>query len=81
LHNDKLNIIQEDITEIKVNVAKIETTLDYQQQILTEHMARTKLNEERLDKLELPYKVIAYLIGPASLAASIVAILTQLKII
>jgi hypothetical protein len=80
-HAEKLGKISEDITEIRVDVGKINVTLDFQQKILAEHMKRTELSEQRLQKLELPYKLLAYLIAPIGVIASIVATLSYLHIL
>lgn len=44
--------IKDDIIEIKKSVANIDRTLAVNTESLKQHMERTKLNEERISKIE-----------------------------
>lgn len=87
-HANRLEKIQDDVTEIKVDVSKINTTLEFQQQILSgqqeilkDHIKRTEINEKRLQKLEVPYLIIAWIATPIGVLASIAAILNYIGIL
>jgi len=56
LHH-KIDKISEDITDIKVNMAGINSTLSSQKDSLDHHIKRTDLLEQRMEKL--PYKLLA----------------------
>lgn len=49
---DKIDRILEEITEIKVTVARQDITLETNTESLKEHMARTAMAEIRIDDLE-----------------------------
>lgn len=48
----KMDKMQEDIGEIKVELAKISTTLENNTESLKEHIKRTELAEKRISNLE-----------------------------
>lgn len=73
--DSKIDKIAEDITEIKCTLSRQEQILINQEACLKEHMARTKISEGRLDKLEVPYKVIAWLGVPLGIILTILQIL------
>lgn len=50
--DNKIDKIQEDITEIKVDMAKISVTLEKNTDSLELHMKRTEASERRLNILE-----------------------------
>ena len=69
---ERLGKIQDGISDIKVSLAIQSETMKNQQSILDEHVKRSNLSEKRLDKLEIPYLIIAYVIP---VLASLISIL------
>ena len=61
-----INSLQEHIIDIKVALTTHAETLKHQALILDEHVKRTAIAEKRLDKLEIPYKMIAWIGAPSS---------------
>lgn len=52
MQENKLDKIQEDVTEIKVSLAETNIILKMNTESLVEHVKRTTLNEERISVLE-----------------------------
>lgn len=75
----KINKIADDIVEIKVTLARQSEILSQQKEILKEHMVRTKLSEQRLDKLELPYKIVCWLGVPLAFILTILQLISLIK--
>ena len=68
---DKTDSVLEGISEIKVILAVQAELFKGQQSILDEHIRRSEVSEARLDKLELPYVLIAYVLTPLGVICSI----------
>ena len=77
----KQDKIQDNIVEIKIDLAKNIVISEKNEENLKEHMKRTELLEQRVDKNEIPLKVLAFIGVPVGLIFAIIMILQALKII
>lgn len=78
--SDRVDQIHRDTIEVKVELGKLSVISESQSKILENHIKRTEIAEKRLDKLEIPYKLIAFMGIPLGVIATALTILSKFGI-
>ena len=74
LHQDLVQI-NSDITDLKVQQGICNAHLGNYNQLLEKHIQRSEMLEERVDQIELPYKLICWVGVPLTAVVAVIEII------
>lgn len=77
---EKMDKLVEDVTQVRIDVAKIVVVLETNTESLVEHVRRTDLLEKQLNKQQIPFEVVKYVVATAGLAYTVLKLLTLLSL-